>query len=53
MLSEAQLASLLSDVNNGFELSIDLLDQLDELMSFQTTGDERANTFSSSTSAPR
>ncbi|KAI6214671.1 hypothetical protein M3Y94_00296200 [Aphelenchoides besseyi] len=35
-LTDAQVSTLTSDVNNGYELAVDLLDQLDELMTFKT-----------------
>ena len=35
-LNEHQIGTLTADVNNSFELAIDLLDQLDELITFKT-----------------
>ncbi|KAI6176551.1 hypothetical protein M3Y97_00810300 [Aphelenchoides bicaudatus] len=35
-MNDHQIGSLTSDLNNAFELAIDLLDQLDELIAFKT-----------------
>jgi hypothetical protein len=37
-LNDHQIGTLTSDINNSFELAIDLLDQLDELIAFKTAG---------------
>jgi hypothetical protein len=37
-LNDHQIGTLTSDINNSFELAIDLLDQLDELITFKTAG---------------
>jgi hypothetical protein len=37
-VTDQQVVALTADVNNGFELAIDLLDQLDELIAFKTAG---------------
>jgi hypothetical protein len=37
-LNDHQIGTLTSDLNNAFELAIDLLDQLDELVAFKTAG---------------